>query len=169
MSDAGTSARVFGTFITWLQEKTSPVFVVATANNISILPPELLRKGRFDEIFFVDLPNAVERKEIFKIHLQKRDRDPSLFDLDELANLTKGYSGAEIEQIIISALYDAFDENDEINDQRLHHTISDIIPLSQTMKEELTKLRDWAKSRARKTSIQTEYDEDEIMRKIELD
>lgn len=169
MSDAGTSARVFGTFITWLQEKTSPVFVVATANNISILPPELLRKGRFDEIFFVDLPNAVERKEIFKIHLQKRHRDPSLFDLDELSNLTKGYSGAEIEQIIISALYDAFDENDEINDQRLHHTINDIIPLSQTMKEELTKLRDWAKSRARKTSVQTEHDEDDIKRKIELD
>lgn len=168
MSDSGTSARVFGTFITWLQEKTSPVFVVATANNVSMLPPELLRKGRFDEIFFVDLPNMEERKEIFKIHLKKRFRDSKNFDINMLAHKTKSYSGAEIEQVIISALYDAFDDDDELSNERIYHSIEEIIPLSQTMKEELLKIRDWAKSRARYTSIQTETEEDSG-RVIEVD
>ncbi len=104
-TDAGTSARVFSTFLTWLSEKTAPVFVVATANDISNLPPELLRKGRFDEIFFVDLPATLERREIFAVQLRKRDRDPAEFRLDELAAGSEGYSGAEIEESIVSALY----------------------------------------------------------------
>src|SRR5947208_7240325 len=108
VSDGGTTARVFGTFLTWLSEKTAPVFVVATANDISQLPPELLRKGRFDEIFFVDLPTKEERKEIFGIHLEKRGRVPDGFDLDALAKRSEGFSGAEIEQAIVSGLFDAF-------------------------------------------------------------
>ena len=167
-SDAGTTARVFGTFITWLQEKTSPVFVVATSNNISLLPPELLRKGRFDEIFYIDLPNYNERKEIFKIHLNKRNRDPSLFDIDKLSDITRGYSGSEIEQIIISALYDAFDSNDELNDDRLVQSAKEMIPLSQTMEGEINKIREWAKTRARKTSLVNFTDEEEKTRKLEM-
>src|SRR5690349_14673357 len=107
-TDGGTTARVFGTFLTWLSEKTAPVFVVATANDISQLPPELMRKGRLDEIFFVDLPSNEEREEIFRIHLVKRGRDPQSFDLETLAKRAENFSGAEIEQAVISALYDAF-------------------------------------------------------------
>ena len=106
-TDGGTSARVFGTFLTWLSEKTAPVFVVATANDVTALPPELLRKGRFDEIFFIDLPATAERREIFTIHLTKRKRDPAKFELDELAEASLGFSGAEIEESIVSALYAA--------------------------------------------------------------
>lgn len=169
MSDAGTSARVFGTFLTWLQEKTSPVFVVATSNNISQLPPELLRKGRFDEIFYIDLPHKEERKEIFRIHLEKRKRNPEQFELDKLAELTSGYSGSEIEQIIISALYDAFDSSDELNSERLLHSTHEMIPLSQTMEDEIKKIREWAKHRARKASQITLADEEKkIKRNIEM-
>ena len=107
-TDGGTTARVFGTFLTWLSEKTAPVFVVATANDISQLPPELLRKGRLDEIFFVDLPSEEERAEIFRIHLSRRGRDPEDFDLPALVAASEDFSGAEIEEAIISALYDAF-------------------------------------------------------------
>src|SRR5262245_49698498 len=107
-ADGGTAARVFGTFLTWLSEKNAPVFVVATANEIAQLPPELLRKGRFDEIFFVDLPSPEERAEVFRIHLAKRERDPASFELDTLVEASREYSGAEIEASIISALYDAF-------------------------------------------------------------
>jgi SpoVK/Ycf46/Vps4 family AAA+-type ATPase len=168
-SDAGTTARVFGTFITWLQEKTSPVFVVSTANNVSMLPPELLRKGRFDEIFYIDLPTFEERKDIFKIHLEKRKRNPSLFDVDMLAHKTKGYSGAEIEQIIISALYDAFDSNEEISDERLTVSTDELIPLSQTMSEDIAKIREWSKIRARKASYSTFTDEEDLSRKLEME
>jgi SpoVK/Ycf46/Vps4 family AAA+-type ATPase len=168
-TDAGTSSRVFGTFITWLQEKTSPVFVVATSNNVSALHPELLRKGRFDEIFYVDLPNYDERREIFKIHLRKRRRNPSIFDIDSFAKLTSGYSGAEIEQIIISALYDSFDCSEEISDEKITHSIKEIIPLSHTMKEDINRIREWAKTRARKTSMNTFEDEiEEETRKLEM-
>jgi SpoVK/Ycf46/Vps4 family AAA+-type ATPase len=160
-SDAGTSARVFGTFITWLQEKTSPVFVVATANNVSVLPPEMLRKGRFDEIFYVDLPNTEERESIFKIHIKKRKRNPENFNLAKLAEKSAGYSGAEIEQIIISALYDAFDSGEDLTEERLLHSLSETIPLSQTMGEEITRIRNWAKTRARKASFMTYSDESE--------
>ncbi|RMF84783.1 MAG: AAA family ATPase [Nitrospinota bacterium] len=152
-SDAGTTARVFGTFVTWLQEKTSPVFVVATANNIDLLPPELLRKGRFDEIFFVDLPTVEERREIFRIHLQKRKRNPEDFDLDLLAASTEEFSGSEIEQVIISALYDAFDAQRELTTEDLLANITDMIPLSRTMEEEINALREWAHARARPASL----------------
>lgn len=148
-SDAGTSARVFSTFLTWLQEKTAPVFVIATANNIQLLPPELLRKGRFDEIFFVDLPTLEERKQIFDIHIRKRRRDSVKFDLNELARESQGFSGAEIEQIVISSLFDAFLDNRDINTQDLITSIKQTVPLSVTMKESIQDCRDWARNRAR--------------------
>ncbi|MFA6217146.1 MAG: AAA family ATPase [Candidatus Omnitrophota bacterium] len=148
-SDAGTSARVFSTFLTWLQEKTSSVFVIATANNIQLLPPELLRKGRFDEIFFVDLPSESDRRDIFGIHIKKRKRDPVKFDLELLAKESTGFSGAEIEQAVISAMYDAFLENRDITTTDIVTNIKQSVPLSVTMKENIDQLRDWAKFRAR--------------------
>lgn len=151
-SDAGTTARVFGSFITWLQEKTSSVFVIATANDVSMLPPELLRKGRFDEIFFVDMPTQDERRDIVEIHLQKKERDPARFDLDALARASRGFSGAELEQAVISALYDAFFEEAELSTERLHRACEEVIPLSLTMKEKIDDLREWAQSRARSAS-----------------
>ncbi len=152
ISDGGTTARVFGTFITWLQDKTAPCFVVATANDVSALPPELLRKGRFDEIFFVDLPSAAERAEIFAIHLRKRKRDPALFDLVTLAHETAGYSGAEIEQAVVSALYDAFDLEREVTTDDILEVVAQSVPLSLTMKERIDVLRVWAATRARPAS-----------------
>jgi SpoVK/Ycf46/Vps4 family AAA+-type ATPase len=151
-SDAGTAARVFGSFLTWMQEKTSPVFVIATANNVGSLPPEALRKGRFDEIFFIDLPNEAERREIFAIHILKRNRDPELFDLDRLAHAAAGLSGAEIEQAVISGLYDAFDAGRELTTDDVVRAMQGSIPLSQTMREEIGALRDWARTRARPAS-----------------
>jgi SpoVK/Ycf46/Vps4 family AAA+-type ATPase len=151
-SDAGTAARVFGSFLVWMQEKTAPVFVIATSNNVAGLPPELLRKGRFDEIFFVDLPSLEERKEILAIHLAHRHRDPVRFDLTGLAERTEGFSGAEIEQVIISALYDAFETDRELTDEDLCRNISQTVPLSQTMKEQITALRNWARTHARSAS-----------------
>jgi len=151
-ADAGTTARVFATFLTWLQEKTSPVFVVATANNIEHLPPELLRKGRFDDIFFVDLPTYSEREEIFRIHLQKRGRAPEQFDLNILGKNSQGFSGAEIEQVIIDALYRAFPENRDITTEDIRKMISDTVPLSRTMAEEISGLRAWVRDRARPAS-----------------
>jgi ATP-dependent 26S proteasome regulatory subunit len=158
--DSGTSARIFGTFLTWMQEKSSPVFVIATANNISNLPPELLRKGRFDEIFFVDLPTHKERKDIFKVHLRKRLKNTDiskniLIDgnipdaiLNELADKTEGFTGAEIEQIVISALYEAFFENRALLVSDLKNVTSNMVPLSVTQKEQIKALRDWANVRA---------------------
>lgn len=151
-SDAGTTARVFGTFLTWMQEKTAPVFVVATSNDISILPPEALRKGRFDEIFFIDLPMIDERREIFSIHLARRGRDPKNFDLNELARQSEGFSGAEIEQAVISALYDAFEAGHELVDQDMYNNLASSVPLSQTMDYQINTLRTWAQSHARPAS-----------------
>ena len=151
-SDSGTTARVFGSFITWLQEKSSSVFVIATANDVSALPPELLRKGRFDEIFFVDMPTEAERVDIFKIHLTKKKRALEDFDLELLARESKGFSGAEVEQVVIAALYDAFFEDDPLTTERLLTSIKQIIPLSLTMKEKIDDLRDWAQTRARSAS-----------------
>ncbi len=148
-SDAGTTARVFSTFLTWLQEKTAAVFVIATANNIQLLPPELLRKGRFDEIFFVDLPTFEERKEIMQIHIKKRKRDPAKFDIEQLAEESEGSSGAEIEQAVISSLYDAFLENRDITTKDILNCIKASVPLSVTMKENIDEARNWAKHRAR--------------------
>jgi SpoVK/Ycf46/Vps4 family AAA+-type ATPase len=152
-SDAGTAARVLGSLLTWMQEKTSPVFVIATANDINLLPPEALRKGRFDEIFFIDLPDAEERQEIFAIHLAKRGRDPKRFDLVTLSLEAEGFSGAEIEQVVISGLYDAFESGRELETQDLLRNIADTVPLSQTMKVQITALRDWACTHARPASI----------------
>ena len=152
ISDGGTTARVFGTFISWLNDKTAPCFVVATANDVTALPPELLRKGRFDEIFFVDLPGEAEREEIFAIHIKKRHRDPANFDLKSLAAATSGYSGAEIEQAVISALYDAFDLEREITTEDILNTAHQSVPLSMTMKESIEVLREWAATRARPAS-----------------
>jgi AAA+ superfamily predicted ATPase len=146
--DGGTSQRVFGTFLAWLQEKKESVFVIATANDISKLPPELLRKGRFDEIFFVDLPDAATRAEILAVHLNKRGRDPGAFDLRALGARAEGFSGAELEQVVVSALFSAFAENEDIDDAYLAHEIDATRPLSVTMAEKITSLREWAKERA---------------------
>jgi SpoVK/Ycf46/Vps4 family AAA+-type ATPase len=152
VSDAGTAARVFGSFITWLQEKKAPVFVIATANIVSQLPPELVRKGRFDEIFFVDLPDAAERADIWKIHLVKRNRDTAQFDLNTLAMASDGLSGAEIEQAVIAGLYEAFDKNRPLQMGDLLDVLQDTVPLSQMMQEEIDALRNWARQRARAAS-----------------
>ncbi|MCK4666121.1 AAA family ATPase [Candidatus Dependentiae bacterium] len=146
-TDAGTTSRVFGTFITWLQEKTKPVFVIATANDVTMLPPELMRKGRFDEIFFVDLPTHNERKTIFKIHLDKRERTSAEFDLEKLATVSTGFSGAEIEQVIIASLYEAFYNNTDIDTEIVTKKIKSTVPLSRLMKERIDSLRTWAKGR----------------------
>jgi len=154
--DSGTSTRVFGTFLTWMQEKTAPVFVIATANNISGLPPELLRKGRFDEVFFVDLPTHIERKDIFRLHLEKRLKDPEIAQsiavndalLEKLADKTEGFVGAEIEQAVIAALYEAFFAGRGLLEQDLFYVIETTVPLSVTQKEQILALREWANVRA---------------------
>lgn len=151
-SDGGTTARVLSSFLTWMQEKTAPVFLIATANDISSLPPELLRKGRFDEIFFLDLPSLNERMEIFRIHLLKRQRKPEDYDLKLLGDLSQGFSGSEIEQVVISALYDSFDENRPLQTQDLITTLRQAVPLSHTMREAIDALRQWAQTRARPAS-----------------
>jgi SpoVK/Ycf46/Vps4 family AAA+-type ATPase len=128
------------------------VFVVATANRIELLPPELLRKGRFDEIFFVDLPEAAERREILEIHVRKRGRDPAALDLAALAARAQGFSGAEIEQAVIAALYDAFAEGGDLDQARLERALAEALPLSVTMREEIDRVREWARSRTRPAS-----------------
>ncbi len=152
-SDGGTAARVFGTFLTWLSEKVAPVFVVATANDISQLPPELLRKGRFDEMFFVDLPSAEERAEVFRIHLSKRGRDPENYDVAALVETSVDFSGAEIEEAIISALYDAFYGREELQTAHVLSVLAETVPLARTMDEHIGRLRAWADGRARNASV----------------
>jgi SpoVK/Ycf46/Vps4 family AAA+-type ATPase len=151
-TDGGTTSRVFASFITWLQEKQSPVFVIATANNVHQLPPELLRKGRFDEIFFCDLPDREDRRQIIDIHIRKKKRDPGQFDMDKLIEATVDYSGAEIEQAIIAALYDAFDTGNDLSSDGLLNTLKDIVPLAITMREMIDSMREWARTRARPAS-----------------
>src|SRR6059058_1541220 len=155
MVDGGVAARVFGAFLTWLQEKTEPVFVVATANQIGSLPPELVRRGRFDEIFFIDLPATAERREIWRIHLAQRRRDPQAFDLSELAQRTEGFSGAEIEQAVIAGLHLAFAEGKDLEQRHLLRAVEDTIPFATTMGEEIARSREWAKTRARPASGRT--------------
>ncbi|NIP30461.1 MAG: AAA family ATPase [Candidatus Dadabacteria bacterium] len=145
-------SRIFGHFLTWMQEKDVPVFIAATANQINLLPPEILRKGRFDEIFFVTLPSLKERREIFEIHLKHRGKDPSNYDLSSLAKNTEGLSGAEIEQAVISALFESFSKEKELDDRELIIATSSIVPLSQTMREEISRLERWASDRAVKAS-----------------
>ncbi len=156
-SDAGTASRVYGYIITWMQEKKAPVFIVATANDVNMLPPELVRKGRFDEIFFVDLPSYEERKEIFQIHLKKRHRNPENFDIDYLAEITEGFSGAEIEQVIIDALYEAFFRGRALKTSDIAFAVEETVPISQTMAERISSLRRWAKYRARPASSSYDY------------
>lgn len=151
--DGGTTARVFGTFLTWLSEKTAPVFVVATANEISHLPPELLRKGRLDEIFFVDLPGREERQEIFRIHLNQRGRDAGSFDVAALADASAHFSGAEIEEAINSALYDAFYARADLTTAHVLAAIAQTVPLAKTMGEQISQLRAWADGRARSANL----------------
>ena len=148
-SDGGTSSRIFGSFLTWMQEKTSPVFVMATANRVERLPSEFLRKGRFDEIFFVDLPTSEERQDIFRIHLMKRRRAIDRFDLVQLANVCEGFSGAEIEQALVAAMYEAFAQDREFTQLDIIAACRATVPLSKTMNEQVTALRDWARQRAR--------------------
>lgn len=154
--DSGVTSRIFGQFLTWMQEKEAPVFVIATANNINNLPPELMRKGRFDEIFFVDIPTFNERVEIFRLHLQKRLKDKDVAQnitpddamCQKLASMTEGFIGAEIEQVVISALYEAFFENRALEFKDLEKTIKNTVPLSTTQKEQILSLRAWANVRA---------------------
>lgn len=164
-SDGGTSSRVFGSFISWMQEKTAPVFVVATANDVTQLPPELLRKGRWDELFFVDLPNANERKTIWEIQIRKRGRNPEDFNLQELVEMSQGHTGAEIEQAFIDAMYAAFALGREPDTGLICRSTADSIPLSELMREPIQRLRDWARGRCRIATSQVRTLESEV-RKI---
>lgn len=157
--DSGTSARVLSYFLTWLQEKKKAVFVIATANDVQKLPPELLRKGRLDEIFFIDLPAYKERADIFDIHLKRRNRDPQNFDLDQLARASAGYSGSEIEQAVVGALFDAFDAGRDITTEDVLRNIEVTVPISRTMHERIEALRDWADERARPASLPVDLEE----------
>lgn len=148
-TDGDTSSRVFGSFLSWMQEKKAAVFVVATANDVSQLPPELLRKGRWDELFFVDLPNQTEREAIWKIQISKYGRDAKDFDLVQLARMTDGLTGSEIEACFIEALYAGLDLEKEPTDLTIAQVLTDFVPLSKLMAEQISGLRNWAKGRAR--------------------
>ena len=145
--ETGTSQRVLGTFLTWIAENKNRVFVVATANNINALPPELVRKGRFDEIFFVDLPNAANRAEIFRIHLARRDQNPANFDLQSIAAKADGFSGSEIEQAIVSGLYAAHAQSETLSTKHILQELTLTRPLSVVMHEQIAQLRQWADGR----------------------
>lgn len=159
--DGGTNSRVFSSILTWMQEKTKPVFVVATANNISNLPPELLRKGRFDEMFFIDLPTPSERENIFKIHLKKNNQN-SIGNFKELIDNTRNFNGAEIEEVVKEAMFKAYIEDSEVPKVKLSNLLSaakDIVPLAYTMSEKITLLREWAKDRTRMASAEESSEE----------
>jgi len=141
--DGGTSRRVFGTILTWMQEKTDPVFVVATANDVTALPPEAMRRGRFDEVFFLDLPTEPERREIIAVHLRKRRRDPAAFDIYHLAQVSDGYTGAELEQAIIDAMYQAFAEGRDVHTADITAATGRTVPLSRSQREVIEHLRAW--------------------------
>jgi SpoVK/Ycf46/Vps4 family AAA+-type ATPase len=154
-SDSGTSTRVFGTILTWMQEKTAPCFVIATANDIASLPPELLRKGRFDEVFFLDLPTLEERKEIFSVHLRKRNRLPQDFEVERLAREAEGYVGAEIEQADIDAMYVGFNAGREFTTADISSALQRQVPLSVSQRETIELLRNWLREgRAQSASFQ---------------
>lgn len=166
VTDGGVTSRIFSTILTWMQEKTSPVFVVATANNINLLPPELLRKGRFDEIFFVDLPSQKERENIFAIHLKKKGQDPSQYPMEMLGKKTEGFNGAEIEECIKEAMFAAYVEapdTPQLQSKHLVDAISKTVPLSTTMKEQIAALRNWAATRAKNASIIVREEEQKEM------
>ena len=152
---AGTddaARQSMGTLLTWMQEKKAPVFVVATANEVRALPPELLRKGRFDEIFFVDLPDPHERLEILDIHLRQRNRNPENFDLTVVVEESERYSGAELEQVVVGAMFKSYADGREVDTDDLIDSVREIVPLAVTMDDQLKDLRDWARSRARRAS-----------------
>ena len=147
-ADAGVSSRLLASFLSWMQDRKAAVFVAATCNNVTVLPPELIRKGRFDELFFVDLPNQAERKQIFSIQLAKRKRNPADFDLDQAATAAKGYSGAEIDAAVQGGLYAAYSEKKQLSTQSLLDALAQTVPLSTTRAEEIQSLREWARTRA---------------------
>lgn len=148
-NDGGTSQRVLGTILTWLQDKTAPVYVVATANSVANLPPELLRKGRFDEIFFVDLPTHDERLEIARIHVERHGRKITVLKPSEIATATAGFSGSEIEQVIIDGMFTAYDQDRDVTLADILQSVKGTVPLSKTMEGQVTHLREWAKGRAK--------------------
>ncbi len=148
------ASRLLGAMLTWLQEKTAPVFAVATSNRVDGLPPELPRKGRFDDIFFVDLPQLHERESIFSLHISKRRRDPSRFDVGSLAKRAERFTGSEIEQAVISALYSAFSQGRDLEPSDLQNAIADTVPLADTFDQEIRRLREWAAKRARPASAE---------------
>ncbi|GAA3260942.1 AAA family ATPase [Dactylosporangium siamense] len=154
-NDGGTSQRVYGTILTWMQEKQAPVFVVATANDVSALPPEVLRRGRFDQIFFLDLPTDAERREILTLHLRKRGREPRHFDIAELSRVADGYVGAELEQAVIDAMYHAFsDDQREVETSDIVDAIEGMVPLSRSQREAIERLRSWLRDgRAKSASF----------------
>jgi SpoVK/Ycf46/Vps4 family AAA+-type ATPase len=160
VSDSGTLSRVFASFITWLAEKQSEIFVVATANDVSQLPPELLRKGRFDEVFFSDLPSLEERADIFKIHLMKKGRDPKNFDVQKLATEADQFSGADIQSTIEAALFDIYNQDGgtiDISTEAIVKAINETVPLATLMSTQIKNLRQWCtKNRARHTSSKQE-------------
>jgi SpoVK/Ycf46/Vps4 family AAA+-type ATPase len=146
-TDGGLSRRLFGSFLTWLQEKKAPVFVVATANDLSLLPPELLRKGRFDEIFFVDLPNEAEREQVFRIHLGLRKQEAAAFDLGALVAASDGFSGAEVEQAVIASLLGALHDGVPLSTELVAEELRSTVPLSVTRREDVAELRASAQGR----------------------
>src|SRR5438309_844589 len=152
-ADAGVSSRLLASFLSWMQDRKAPVFVAATCNNVSVLPPELIRKGRFDELFFLDLPNQSERKQIFAIQLNRRKRNPSEFDLDRIAAAAKGYSGAEIDAAVQTALYAAYTSKQPLSVQALLDALKGTVPLSTTRAEDIQALREWARTRAVPASV----------------
>jgi AAA+ superfamily predicted ATPase len=146
-ADGGLSKRMFGTLLSWMQDHRHPIFMIATANDVSALPAELMRKGRFDEVFFIDLPSRAVRQEVLAIHLKKRNRDPQKFDLSALADATEGYSGSELEQVVISGLFEAFSQKSELADQHLAVAVNTTKPLSGLAAEKVEALREWANGR----------------------
>jgi ATP-dependent 26S proteasome regulatory subunit len=156
-SSDSSSSRILGYFLTWMQEHTSEIFIAATANRIDLLPAELLRRGRFDQIFFIDLPTRKEREEIFTIHLAKRGNDLKLFNIPQLAQITKNWSGSEIEQVIISGMYEAFADNRKLKEDDLFVIFGSSVPLATTMEEQIKKVRSWAHNRAVRASSDKEY------------
>jgi SpoVK/Ycf46/Vps4 family AAA+-type ATPase len=146
--DAGVSSRILASFLSWMQDRRAPVFVAATCNNVTALPPELIRKGRFDELFFVDLPKQAEREQILGIQLSRRKRNPPEFDLRQVAAAARGFSGAEIDAAVQSALYAAYSSKQNLTTQILLDVLSKTVPLSTTRAEEIQAQRDWARKRA---------------------
>lgn len=146
-ADGGLSQRMFGTLLSWMQDHRHPIFLIATANDVSALPPELMRKGRLDEIFFVDLPAPAARRQILSVHLRRRGRDPSKFDLPGLAETADAFTGSELEQAVVSGLFAAFAEKSDLADEHLYAALSETRPLATLMAERITDLRAWAADR----------------------